>query len=341
MSSSGQKEPQASHASGCSGPPLREGGASVGSSNVDDCHRAQALTVTVVVLALNEAQHIERCLNSIEPVADLTVVVDSGSTDRTVALAEERGARVLQHRFVNHAAQFNWALTQLDASTRWVLRIDADEVLTPLLRDEIAARLPELGDDIDGVIVRRRIVFQGREIKHGGAGGVKVLRLFRYGRGRCEQRWMDEHIHVPGRTVLFDGVLLDNNLNSLSWWTDKHNDYASREAVDLLNLDFNFMPYDSVAARAGRSQAAAKRWVKENVYARLPAGLRALAYFFYRYVVRLGFLDGRIGTSFHVLQGFWYRYLVDQKAAEVKRHMKRTGVDAPAAIRAILGFEVF
>lgn len=271
---------------------------------------------------------------------DEVIVVDSGSADDTRDIARRFGARVITHPFLNHATQFNWALTQLDPETQWVLRIDADEVLTPELRRNIAAVLPTLGDDVAGVSFRRRIVFQGREIRHGGAGAVEQLRLFRYGRGRCEQRWMDEHIVVDGRTVHVDGDLVDDNLNSLTWWTAKHNRYASREAVDLLNLEFGFMPQDGVARLSGRSQAGTKRWLKEKVYRRLPGGFRAFAYFAYRYVVKLGFLDGGAGTAFHILQGFWYRYLVDQKVAEVKRHMTRTGASAPASIKAVLDIDV-
>jgi hypothetical protein len=126
----------------------------------------------------------------------------------------------------------------------------------------------------------------------------------------------------------------------LSWWTDKHNRYASREAVDLLNLEYGFMPHDSVASLQGGSQAGLKRWLKEVVYARLPGGLRAFAYFFYRYVIRCGFLDGRAGGAFHVLQGFWYRYLVDAKVAEVRRYMRDRNCDVRIAIEAVLGIRV-
>lgn len=100
------------------------------------------------------------------------------------------------------------------------------------------------------------------------------------------------------------------------------------------------MPHDSVANVHDRSQAGLKRWLKESVYARLPGGLRALAYFLYRYVIRLGFLDGREGATFHILQGFWYRYLVDAKIAEVKRYMKHHNVDATTAIENILDIKV-
>jgi hypothetical protein len=124
------------------------------------------------------------------------------------------------------------------------------------------------------------MTFQGRLMRHGGIFPVRVLRLFRLGRGQCENRWMDEHIKVAGPTVDFKGELIDDNLNSLTWWTDKHNKYASREAVDLLNLQYHFMPHDSVASLRGGKQAGVKRWVKEVVYARLPGGFRAFAYFF-------------------------------------------------------------
>src|SRR5262245_10944162 len=140
------------------------------------------MSVTAIVLTSDEALHIERCLGSIKAVAEKVLVVDSGSADDTIKMAESLGARVLKHRWLNYASQFNWALTQLDPATEWVLRIDADEVLTPRLREELERRLTKLGPDIDGVSFRRRIVFQGREIRHGGVGGVEVLRLFRYGR---------------------------------------------------------------------------------------------------------------------------------------------------------------
>lgn len=147
------------------------------------------------------------------------------------------------------------------------------------------------------------MTFQGRLMRHGGIFPVRALRLFRHGRGQCENRWMDEHIKVAGLTVDFRGELIDDNLNSLTWWTDKHNKYASREAVDLLNLQYHFMPQDSVASLRGGKQAGVKRWVKEVVYARLPGGFRAFAYFFYRYVLRLGFLDGAGGHSISLFAG--------------------------------------
>jgi hypothetical protein len=169
---------------------------------------------------------------------------------------------------------------------------------------------------------------------------VQTLRIFRNGRGRCEIRWMDEHIKVDGETVSFDGDIIDENLNSLAWWTAKHNSYSNREVVDLLNLEFSFMPHDSIANLRDGQRTEAKRWVKERIYARLPGGMRALAYFLYRYFLRFGFMDGRSGTVFHVLQGFWYRYLVDAKLIEVRRYMMENDVDVATAIRDVLAIDV-
>jgi len=298
------------------------------------------VTLTVVILTKNEERHIARAIGSVAGIADRVLVIDSGSTDRTIDLAQAAGAEVLTNAWVNHATQFNWALDQLPADTGWVFRLDADEVVSDALATEIKAHLGSLSPGITGVYISRRMTFLGRPIRWGGVFPVRVLRLFRHRRGRCENRWMDEHIMVEGETVDFKGEIVDDNLNSLAWWTEKHNAYASREVVDLLNLEYCFMAHETVADLRGGHQAGVKRWIKEKVYARLPGGVRALCYFLYRYVIRLGFLDGKEGTAFHVLQGFWYRYLVDMKLHEVKSHMHRNGVDAATAIREVLGIGV-
>lgn len=294
------------------------------------------MSLTVIILAKNEERHIERALASVSNIADRCVVVDSGSTDRTLELARSSGADVLERPWVNHAIQFNWALDQLPDDTEWILRLDADEVVTETLASEIQAKIAGFGDDTQGIYVSRRMHFLGRPIQWGGMFPIRILRLFRYGKGRCENRWMDEHIRVDGDTAIFHGEIIDDNLNSLTWWTEKHNSYASREVVDLLNLEYDFMPHETVSVPLSWQQVGVKRWVKEKVYARLPSGFRAFAYFCYRYIVRMGFLDGKEGTAFHVLQGFWYRYLVDLKLHEVRKYMLERNVDAPTAIWDVL-----
>lgn len=303
-------------------------------------HDADASScLTVVILTCDEERHIARAMGSVRKIARRIVVVDSGSSDRTEEIARSLGAEVLHNPWRNHATQFNWALDQLDPDTQWVLRLDADEIVSHELAAQIADAITSAPANIGGFTVGRRMCFLGRPIRYGGLFPTAILRLFRHRSGRCENRWMDEHIKVEGNTGALSGELLDDNLNSLGWWTDKHNAYASLEVVDMLNHEHRFMPIDTVAG-LGLGQAGLKRWLKEKVYIRLPGGLRAFFYFFYRYVLRLGFLDGREGLAFHVLQGFWYRFLVDAKLHEVRRYMERTGSSAPEAIRAVLKINV-
>ncbi|SDX83966.1 glycosyltransferase family 2 protein [Citreimonas salinaria] len=296
--------------------------------------------LTVVILTKNEERHIERCIDSVTSFATDILVVDSGSTDRTVELAEAAGARVLSNPWTNYATQLNWGIDRVGLDAEWVMRLDADEIVQPDLAEEIRTRLSGLPPEVDGVYVSRHMTFLGRPIRWGGVFPVRMLRLFRNGRGRCEMRWMDEHILVEGAVANFRGSILDDNLNSLTWWIEKHNSYASREAVDLLNLEYGFIPHETVADLSSGQQAGVKRWLKEKVYTRLPGGVRAFMYFFYRYVVRLGFLDGKEGAAFHVLQGLWYRYLVDAKIYEVRKEIRAGDGDPVAAIRRVLNIDL-
>lgn len=300
----------------------------------------ELMPCTVVILTLNEEVHLARAIASVARLADKVIVVDSGSTDGTIAIAKEAGAQVLSHPFVTQAKQFNWALNQLPNDTDWVFRLDADEFLTDGLAQEIEAKLDGLAADIAGVRIGRRMHFLRQPVRRGGLFPIRVIRLFRRGKGQSEDRWMDEHIVVDGPVADFDGEIIDDNLKELSWWIEKHNHYASREAVELLNLEYGFMPRDGDAMFQSRQVGGTKRWMKENVYAKLPGSMRAFAYFFYRYVLRLGFLDTREGRTFHVLQGLWYRYLVDTKVFEVKAHMHRTDVGVKEAIKQVLKINV-
>lgn len=299
------------------------------------------MKLTVLVLTFNEELHLARCLQSILPLTNDIVVVDCFSQDQTMAIAKQYGARVLEHAWENnHSTQVNWALTQLPADTEWVMRIDADEYLTPDLIAQIREKLPTLASDVEGVTCIRKMVFQGKLIEHGGVGANRVMRLFRYGKGQSEARWMDEHIKIGGRSVNLSGILIDDNLRPLSWWIEKHNNYSSREAVDLLNLKYGFSGANSVASLKSSTSIGTKRWIKENIYAKLPGGLRAWTYYVWRYIFRMGFLDGAKGAQFHFLQALWYRSLVDAKVAEVERYMANHKVEPVVAIQKVLGISL-
>lgn len=302
--------------------------------------RGPSATLTIIILTYNEALHIERCLAYAERVADEIVVVDSYSTDGTPELAARLGARVSQHAWTNYASQFNWALANIEVRTKWVMRLDADEMLDEALTDSLKRQLAGASTEVGGFELNRRIRFMGQEIRHGSMAPMWVTRIWRNGHAHCESRWMDEHMVVDvGRVDRIHGSVVDDNLNSLTWWTDKHNRYASREALDLLMHEHQEAPRAGRAASHLNRQAQVKRWLKTEVYARLPIATRAWMYYFYRMVLRGGILDGSQGMAFHTLQGLWYRLLVDYKVAEVRRHVDEQGGSWTEAVRHVLGVD--
>lgn len=294
--------------------------------------------LTVIILAYNEERHLARCLQSLQGVAKRVIVVDCFSTDRTVAIAQELGAQVVQHAWVNYATQFNWALDNVPIDTKWTMRLDADEVVMPELAQLLNQQLQSYPESVTGLTVNRQIHFLGRWIRHGGIYPLRMLRVWRTGRGRCENRWMDEHMIVDGGVAHLAADIADVNLNNVTWWTAKHNQYASREAVDLLM--HRRTGEQAAAAMRLNFQAHAKRWLKLQVYARLPRGLRSLLFFLYRYFLRLGILDGWQGFVFHFLQGFWYRFLVDVKVYELEMLMRSKGMSLEQAVKQEFGFEI-
>jgi glycosyltransferase involved in cell wall biosynthesis len=282
------------------------------------------LDISVVILTYNEEIHIQRCLANVVPWAREVFVVDSFSTDRTIEIAKQHGALVYQNKWEGlYARQFNWALDNLPINTEWVLRLDADEYLYPELIKEITKKLQNVADDITGVVFKRRHIFLDKWVRR-GTYPVKLLRLFRTNKARCEQRLMDEHIELfKGRSIEFDGDFADHNLNDIGWWTSKHNGYALREAVDLLDLEYRLLERrlelgDKRSEGNLSKQAVAKR-LKKLRYAKSPLFFRAFAYFVMRYFLMGGFLEGKEGFLWHFLQGWWYRTLVDAKVSEIKR----------------------
>lgn len=281
--------------------------------------------LTVIILTFNEARHIARAIDSVSAFAAQVIVVDSYSTDATVELAQAKGATVMQHPFVNQAKQFQWALDHAAVASPWLMRLDADEVVSPELGAEIARKLGTLPADVVGINLRRRHIWMGRWVRHGGRYPLLLLRIWRRGHGRVEDRAMDEHLLVEGgRTITFDADFSDDNLNDIGFFVDKHNKYASREAVEVLKQRLGLGVPDpggdaAVTARSTSWQTASKHWFKQHVYNRIPFTLSAPAYFIWRYVFQLGFLDGRSGLIYHFLQGCWYRFLVGAKVMEFER----------------------
>lgn len=271
---------------------------------------------TVVVLTHNESRNLTACLEAVAGWAADVFVVDSGSTDDTVAIARACGATVVEHPFETHARQWAWALEHLPLRTAWVLGLDADQRVLPALRESID-RLLESPSDVAGAFVNRRQIFRGRWIRHGGYYPKYLLKLFRRDRVRVDpDDLVDHHFEVDGPTVILEGDLVEDNLNeaAIAVWTAKHNRYAVLQARQEWRESTARTPVPFRALLG--SPAERVQWFKQ-VWGRLPRLLRPVLYVSYRYIFRLGFLDGREGFIFHVLQGFWYRLLVDINLDEI------------------------
>lgn len=277
--------------------------------------------ITAIILTHNESRHLRRCLTAVQKVAGRICVVDSFSNDATESIAREMGADFFRNPWVNHAIQFAWALDNCHLQSTWVMRIDADEYPDDQLIQSIRHFVQSPGVH-NAAYFRRKIVFLRQPITHGFIYPALILRLWKNGEGTMEQRWMDEHIIVRNtRAVTLDGDLVDENLNDITWWTHKHTGYAIREVYEIVSAH-----HHTATPSALSGQARLKRWVKTRIYYRLPAGARAGAYFIYRYVLGLGFLDGKSGFYFHFLQAFWYRVFVDAKLHELSLQARQEGL---------------
>lgn len=259
--------------------------------------------ISVIILTYNEKMHIKRCIECIKPIASEVFVVDCYSTDGTQEIVTKTGSYLIEHTWPgNQAEQLNWAIDNLPITGDWVLRLDADEYLTDELYQEVLERLDNVEADVSGITFALDHIFLKKKLRFGHPQ-LHLLRLWRNGKGYCEQRKMDEHMVVrEGRIIDFKGAFVDHNLNNLVWWTQKHIGYAQREKVVLQETIFEDINLSS--------QAAVKRRMKGH-YARLPLFWRSFAYFCYRYFFKLGFLDGKPGFVWAVLQAFWYRTFVD------------------------------
>lgn len=275
--------------------------------------------ISFIILTFNEEKHIERCIQSILPISKHIYIIDSYSTDATIEIAKKNGAIVYQNKWINYANQFNWALKICPISTPWIMRLDADEYLTHELRVEMQHVLPSLASETTGVIINYRHYFLGRWIKHGTRYPLPLLRIWRTGKGNIENKWMDERIILSeGITYKFKSDFIHDDLNDINFFISKHNGYATREAIDLLNKEYHFMNSDQ-DKEIEKNKSHLNLYFKNSFYSKSPLFLRCFVYFIYRYFFRLGFIDGKAGLIYHFLQGFWYRFLVDAKIYELKR----------------------
>jgi len=282
--------------------------------------------LAVVVLTFNEERNLGACLGSVAGWCRELFVVDSGSTDRTIAIAESFGARVVVHAFESHAGQWEWALANLPLGETWVLALDADQSLTPELKTALLDKLPRWTgpDGPAGGYLNRRQIFRGQWIRHGGYYPKYLLKLFRRDRVTLDRTdLVDHHFIVQGATALLDGDLIEDNQNEreIATWIAKHNRYAVLQAREE---EFS-RKHEDAGARHAFGTPDERTRVRKRIWRHLPLYVRPFGYFIYRYVFRLGFLDGKQGFIFHFLQAFWYRLLVDINRDELRRRQPAPG----------------
>ena len=290
------------------------------------------IPVTVLVTTRNEAANIEGCLRSVRGLVDQVLVIDSESEDGTVALATPLADEVRTLPYVHGAVIpwiFQWGLDHLPIRNEWVLILEADQVVPP----DLAAELRRLfaGGPIaqDGFFIRRRQMFRGRHIRFGGYGRKRLLKLFRRSRGRLDPREQDTRVYVSGRTGRLEHALVEDNAkeHEILFYLAKHLRYAEAFAQEELGRRRTGTGW-LLRPRPLGNPDERTLWLK-TAYYRLPLYARPTLYFLYRYILRLGFLDGKQGAIFHFLQAFWFRLIVDIRLEELMAAEARAGTELP------------
>jgi glycosyltransferase involved in cell wall biosynthesis len=269
------------------------------------------LPVTVIIPTRNEAANLPRCLESLSGVGEV-YVIDSNSTDETPEIARTFGAKVVQfHYHGGWPKKRQWALDTLPIAYDWILLLDADETLTPELSREIREATQQTR--YEGFYIPLQIVFLQRALRHSGARFQK-LSLFRRGKGHfeCRLREQDEsmcdmevheHVIVDGATARLKNPLQHRNADSLFHYIAKHNEYSNWEARVWMKKKGNST---ELPPALWGSQAQRRRWLKRNFFS-LPGS--SFLFFLYKYLVRLGFLDGIPGLIYCGLQGIQFFHI--------------------------------
>ena len=288
----------------------------------------QRIPVSAVVLTHDEELNLASCLASMQELVDEIYVVDSGSTDSTLQIATAAGAVVIRHEFTGHSAQWHWALSALPLRHDWVLGLDADQRLTAELVEELRERFASADglEDYDAFYVARRNIFRGKWIRWGGYYPKHLVKLFRRDKLVHEPAdLLDHHFRVAGKVGKLRHDIIEENLkeDKIDFWVKKHLRYAELLATEHARRRAGITPTTVKPALFGSPDERAE-WQKKT-WTVLPRFVRAPAYFIWRYIFRLGFLDGKQGFAFHFLHAFWFRMVTDLKIDEQRIHDARPG----------------
>ena len=288
------------------------------------------IDLTIIILTYNEEKNIQDCLDSIKSTNANIFVVDSFSTDATLNIFKKRKINYTQHPFENYAAQRNWAQLNNPFQTEWVLHLDAGERLSSEMVNWLNNDFQPT-TETNGFMFSRRTMIFGKWVKYGGHYPNYHLRLYRTKKGKCENKLYDQHFFVNGHTaVLKPGIdIIDTVMSSWQEFTLGHARWAVFEAIEIIEKT---KKTGEVKASLSGSPIEKRRWLKSNLFEKSPLFLRSLLYFMYRYFFRLGFLDGLTGLTFHFLQGFWFRFLIDATVLELKTKMEKENISLPGLI---------
>lgn len=271
--------------------------------------------ISVLILTFNEERNLPQCLESVKWSDDI-VVLDSFSSDKTIEIARSAGARAIQRKFDNWATHQNWANENIFFKHKWVYYSDADEIVTPELRDELMAIARDTRTPV-AYRLRFKNMFMGKWIKRSSLYPTWVLRFFQPDKVRWERDVNPLPIvhGVTGQLVShFEHHSFNNGLFA---WFDKHNKYSSGEAKEAIK----FIGYGSIdwgGTIAFNNPVRRRKALKAFAW-HIP--FRASFVFIYLYIYRLGFLDGRAGLQYCCLRVL-YEYMIDLKIVEAMRREK-------------------
>jgi glycosyltransferase involved in cell wall biosynthesis len=278
--------------------------------------KGMATDFSFIILTYNESIHLPRLLKSVKGLNAPIYIVDSFSTDDTLAVAASYGCEILQNKFENHPKQWDYALRTCNINTKWVIGLDADQIVTAKLANKLANFKDEnLPQNINAIYFNRHNYFQGKRLKYGGYRNFVMLKMFRYGLGHSDlSENMDHRFVCPGQALVWkDGVLVEDNLKErdINFWIRKHLGYSSQVAKEEWERR-NGKRKSNVKGNLFGTINEQKLFLK-NIWWRLPLFVRPRLYFFYRFFIRLGFMECRQGRLFHFLHSYWFRMLVDHK----------------------------
>jgi glycosyltransferase involved in cell wall biosynthesis len=261
--------------------------------------QTRTVDVSVCILTKNEELNLPKCIQSIATDATQVVVIDDRSADQTREIAVGLGANVYEHEFADWASQRNWALDNVPFLTEWVLFLDADEEMTPTAWSELRKLLASAGEEVDGVAVRMELIFLGKTLRK-AYHHPSITRCVRRSRVRWIGDGAREYALVPGKLLVLKSRLPHHDLRGLAYWLEKHIANSLREAQSKAtrnkNLSLETIP---------RSQRIRLR-LRLGLWEHLPASLTVPIYFVYRYVLCLGFLEGRAGFFLCFYHSCWY-----------------------------------